>query len=186
MSKSRTAPQIKRELRNFEKEKLVSMIMDCYKLSGEVRDYINNLLDPGEAIENLYNKAKSQILHEFFPKHGSTKFKLSHAKKAITEFRRLTHDEGKTLDLMIFYVEMGVGYTHFNRKPGEYFYESMLSMYGKAVIELIGQVDLYKPYYERLKNIIEDSGHIGGEFQEKLEHQFSQLADERNALIHDE
>lgn len=175
MSKTRTAPQIKRELRKFEKEKLVSMIMDCYKMSGEVRDYINDVLNPAEAIENLYNKAKSQILHEFFPKHGSNKFKITHAKKAITEFRKLTHDDERTLDLMIFYVEMGVGYAHFNRNPGEYFIESLVSMYGKAVHELMGQVDLHKPYYERLQIIIDDASHIGEEFQEKLRHLFSQL-----------
>ncbi|HBI03418.1 MAG TPA: hypothetical protein DDY49_05245 [Paenibacillaceae bacterium] len=175
MPKTRTAPQIKRELRNFEKEKLISLIMDCYKMNGDVRDYINHVLNPSEAIENLYNKAKSQILHEFFPKHGSNKFKITHAKKAITEFRKLTHDDERTLDLMIFYVEMGVGYAHFNRNPGEYFIESLVSMYGKAVKELMGQVDLHKPYYERLQIIIDDAGHIGEEFQEKLRHLFSQL-----------
>jgi hypothetical protein len=179
MSKTRTAPQIKKELRNFEKEKLVSIIMDCYKMSGEVRDYINNLLDPDEAIENLYNKAKSQILHEFFPKHGSNKFKITHAKKAITEFKRLTKDNDRTLDLMIFYVEMGIGYVHFNRNPGEYFFESLVSMYGKAVEELKGRIDTYKPYYERLHNIIEDASHIGEEFQMKLRKLFSQLDDEK-------
>lgn len=176
MSKTRTAPQIKRELRKLEKEKLVSMIMDCYKMSGEVRDYVNNVLNPAEAIENLYNKAKSQILNEFFPKHGSNKFKITHAKKAITEFKRLTQDEERTLDLMIFYVEMGVGYAHFNRNPGEYFFESLVSMYGKALNELIGRVDSYAPYYERLRNIIDDASYIGEEFQEKLRNQFSQLA----------
>lgn len=178
MSKKRTAPEIKKALRNYEKEKLVSIIMDCYKLSGDVKDYIHTLLDPDEAIENLYNKAKSQILQEFFPKHGSTKFRLSHAKKAITEFKKLTSDEERTLDLMIFYVEMGLGYTKFNRNPGEQFYDSMLSMYGKAVHEMIGKVDLYKPFFERLRNIIGDSRDFGLDFQDELIEILSELLSE--------
>jgi hypothetical protein len=47
--------------------------------------------------EELYRKSKYKIEHEFFPERGFGKLKLSQAKKAITDFKKLSNDDVKQL-----------------------------------------------------------------------------------------
>ncbi|WP_168121271.1 hypothetical protein [Paenibacillus sp. HB172176] len=49
--KKPSIPEIKKALKEYEKDELISMLMDCYKMSKEVKNYVHVLLQPEEALE---------------------------------------------------------------------------------------------------------------------------------------
>lgn len=177
-SKKLSIPEIKKALKSYDKELLLSIIMDCYKQSKDVKNYIHVLLNPEEAIEELYQKSKHQILHEFFPPRGFGKIRLSIAKKAITEFRSLSNDELRTIDLMIYYVEVGVNFTNTYGDIHDQFYDSMISMYGNVINKIMGKENLYNQFHVRLETIVQQTDGIGWGFHDDLSHLFGELKSE--------
>ena len=153
-SKKLLIPDIKRTLKTYEKDALVSMLIDCYKMSDDVKNYVHVLLRPDEAIEDLYAKAKHTILQEFFPQRGEGKLRLAQAKKAISKFNGLSNDESRTIDLMIYYVELGVDYINTYRDISESFYSSMESMYENALKKINDNDSYLRLYQSRLKEIL--------------------------------
>lgn len=54
---------------------------------------------------------KNIITHEFFPNRGFGKARLSVAKKAISDFKKLSDFPLNNADIMLHYVENGVQFT---------------------------------------------------------------------------
>jgi hypothetical protein len=65
-----------------------------------------------------------------------------------------SNDEVKTLDLMIYYVELGVDFTKTYGDIYESFYSSMASMYGNVLKKINGNDGLLRLYKSRLENIV--------------------------------
>lgn len=175
-SKKLTITDIKKSLKSYEKEALVSMLIDCYKQSREVKNYIHVLLNPEEAIKELYQTAKNQIYNEFFPDRGFGKMRLAVAKKAISDYKKLSNDVASTIDLMIFYVEAGVEFTNAYGDINEQFYSSMLTMYSNALNQLMDNPALYNQYQPRLQSIIEHTRGIGWGFHDGLCYLYGSIA----------
>lgn len=174
-TKKMKIPEIKRALRAHDKEDLISILIDCYKQSNDVKNYIHVLLNPEEAIEELYQKSKKQILHEFFPERGYSKMRYSVARKAISEFKNYSKDELRTIDLMIYYVEVGVEFTNTYGDIDERFYESMESMYENVTNKIKGKVDLYNKFKYRLEAIVNKTSGVGWGFQDDLFFMYNEL-----------
>jgi hypothetical protein len=155
--------------------KRISIIMDCYKLSGDVKNYLHVLINPDDTVEELYRKSKSLIIQEFFPQRGFGKLRLSQAKKAITEFKSLSNNEDKTIDLMIYYVETGVEFTNSYGDINEPFYNSMASMYSNVIKKIKTQNGLYIKYNERLKAIVTNTADIGWGFHDALSYLYEEF-----------
>ncbi|MGI2296144.1 hypothetical protein [Paenibacillus sp. GXUN7292] len=60
-----SVPEIKKALKSYDPETLISIILDCYKTSKETKNYIHVLLKPEEAIAALYDESKQIIEEEF-------------------------------------------------------------------------------------------------------------------------
>jgi len=174
-SKKLSITEIKKALKTYDKEALISILVDCYKQSQDVKNYIHVLLNPDEAIEALYRKSKNQILNEFFPERGFAKLRLSVAKKAITEFKNLSNDELRTIDLMIYYVEMGVEFTNAYGDIDAQFYGSMISMYGSVIKKIEGKAGLYNQFNQRLEEIVGNTQEMGWGFHDELACLFGEL-----------
>lgn len=163
-----TIPEIKKWLKTYDKDVLISMIIDYYRISNDVKNYIYVQMSPDEAIEDLYNQAKITIVNEFFPQKGYGKTRLSIAKKAITEFKKYSGDEVKTIDLMIYYVELGVNFTKAYGDISESFYSSMESMYGNVIRKVTSDDALIRLYKRRMENIVSKTRGIGWGFHDNL------------------
>ncbi|MDO3410931.1 DUF6155 family protein [Saccharibacillus sp. CPCC 101409] len=163
-----TIPAIKKTLKTYDKDALISMMLDCYRMSGDVKNYIHILMNPEETIEELYEKSKSLILQEFFPQRGIAKLKLSNAKKAISDFGKFSDDEVKILDLMIYYVELGVEFTNMYGDIDENFYSSIEKMYKNALKNIQSNQALSKQFNDRLKDIVDNARGIGWGFYDYL------------------
>lgn len=161
-------PDLKRALRSYDHDVLISMMVECYKMSDDVKNYIHVLLNPEEAINDLYIKTQKVIFNEFFPEKGFAKLRLAQAKKAITEFKKYSKDELKTLDLMIYYVEVGVDFTNTYGDINERFYSSIGAMYESALKKIDGDDRIESLFKDRLKSIVDKTSEIGWGFHDYL------------------
>src|SRR6266478_4592073 len=109
MNKISTA-QIKKYLKNCPRERLIDDLSDLLKKFGSVRDYYQTKLSP-ENGEQVIEKYKAIIEKEFFPKYGFGEGRLSVARKAVTEYKKVSANIWSLIDLMLYYVETGVRYT---------------------------------------------------------------------------
>jgi TusA-related sulfurtransferase len=172
--------ELKKQLKTYKAEELISIIVDCYKSSDDVKKYIHVMLDPESAENQLFDEAKIKISRQFYPERGDPKLKLAEAKKAISEFNKLCSNPVRTLDLMIYYVEVGVEFTNDYGDIHEPFYNSMESMYQNVLNKIRTEKDqgLYNLYRDRLKAIVENTDGIGWGFHDQLDEMFFEIAQE--------
>jgi len=157
---------LKKELKELDQKELIQLITELYKNSKEVKKYLSTMFLGEEAIEDLYEKTKKAIKDEFFPERGFGKLRLAEAKKAITTFKKITNDEIKTMDLMIFYVEIGTEFTVTYGDINERFYSSMESMYEKVLTSC--NEEMFTFFNDRLLGILEASNEIGWGYPDSL------------------
>ncbi len=129
-------------------------------------------------IPPLLNKYKEIIKNEFLPKRGDGKGRLSVAKKAISEFKKISKDRKLIAELMIYYVEVGVDYTNNFGDINESFYMSMEGMYEQAV-KLIVNNELVHFFKDRCIKIVHDTKEIGWGFHDELSSIYYEFLNER-------
>lgn len=159
---------LKKQLKKYEQKELIELIVEMFKANKEVQNYLSSKFLGDEVIEVLFHQARKKIENEFFPERGFGKLQLAEAKKAITAFKKVTNDEKRTVDLMLFYVEMGVEFTNSYGDINEGFYSSMVKMFDQVAIECDREEELYKAFSNRLRNVISNVDLIGWGFQEAL------------------
>ncbi len=118
--------------------------------------------------EGSSNKFRKTIEYEFFPARGFGKARLAIAKKAITEFKRVSQTPDSLADIMLFYVEQGVMFTNEYGDINEPFYASMETMYEKT-IELINQHKLHNIFQVRCQKVVKDTSDMGWGFHDTLQ-----------------
>jgi len=157
---------LKQYLQNSSKEDLISDISELFKRFNSVKDYYQIKLSP-QAEAQVGEKYKKIIADEFFPTRGLGRAKLAVAKKAVTEYKKVTKNPAGIADIMLFYVEQGVKFTNAYGDIDEPFYNSMESMYEKAV-EWIIRYAMPDIFQERCLRIVEDTSDIGWGFHDNL------------------
>lgn len=158
--------ELKRNLKEATKEQLIIDIADLFIKNEFVKDYYNSKYGDDNSLAILI-KHKDIIENEFFPENGFGKARLSVAKKAITEFKKISSDKGLIAELMVFYVENGVNYTACYGDINEQFYLSMESMYERA-LKYITDNNLVATFKERCLKIVNDTTDMGWGFHDQL------------------
>ncbi len=158
--------ELKKHLKKVSTDELVKDIADLYRKNNFVKDYYNTKYCSDNGL-SIMNKYKEVIEDEFFPVNGYGKARLSVAKKAITEFKKLSKDKSLLAELMIFYVETGVQYTECYGDIDDTFYLSMEGMYERAV-NLIIDYSLDRKFKDRCLKIVNDTVNMGWGFHDGL------------------
>src|SRR5436190_2243498 len=112
---------IKKELRNLDKSKLIEIISDLYSKNKSVRQYFDFYMNPNE--KELAAKYKRKVFEAFYPTKGD-RHSLKDGKQAITEFKKYEPSPELIADLMLFYVETAVQFTNDFGDINEAFYSS--------------------------------------------------------------
>ena len=123
-----------------------------------------------DVLNSLLKHYKKIVSDEFFPDRGFGKLRLSKAKKALSDFKKICTDEERILDLMVHYVEMGVEFTNTYGDINENFYYSLESVF-TSVIDMLGKVKdgkTIEKFQPRLKAIVDGTGGIGWGFHDYL------------------
>ena len=159
---------LKKSLKQLEHKELVQLITDLYKINHDVKDYLSVQFGGEEVLKDLFNNAKKKIQDEFFPDRGMPKMRLTEAKKAITEFKKIAGDSNQVIDLMLFYVEMGTEFTSAYGDIDLKFYNNMLSMFDKVAGACDRDELLYKELKDRLYSCVTMSDGIGWGYHDGL------------------
>jgi hypothetical protein len=157
--------QLKNYLQNSSKQNLADDILELFKKFPKVKEFYQSKLTGGDL--ELRDKYKKIIKNEFFPDRGFGKMRLSMARKAISDFRKLSSNNHLIADLMIYYVEMGVDFTLEYSDIDEPFYNSMESMYETAAKFVIDS-KIEDDYLPRFQKIVSDTSDMGWGFHDML------------------
>jgi hypothetical protein len=157
---------LKQYLKNSSKEDLISDISELFKRFSSVKDFYQVKLSPQEESQ-VRAKYKKIIEDEFFPARGIGRAKISSAKKAVSEYKKVSEDPISIADIMLFYVEQGVKFTNAYGDINEPFYNSMESMYEK-VVEWVIKFKVQALFKERCRKIVIDTRGIGWGFHDTL------------------
>jgi hypothetical protein len=159
-----------RDIRAFLQEKpheqLVNDMLFLYNKFDGVKEFLALQMGHGFS-DDLVEKHRAIIQREFFPARGFGRARLSLARKAVTDYKKLSPNIPGLVELTVFYVEMGVRFTNEYGDIDEPFYNSMESMYENA-LKLIIQHQLQDQFQKRCKAIVTDTRHIGWGFHDTL------------------
>jgi hypothetical protein len=164
-------------LKQLSHDQLVDLVKACFSVSKDMERYLAVKILGDEAVESLFQEYRKKVEQEFFPEHGHGKLGLKAAKNAISEFRKLTGDVKRSLELKLIYVENGVRFTLTYGDIDERFYNSMESMYA----DIINQVnkdetgELFEEFEERIEAIVWDTREVGWGFHDNLAEIHGQL-----------
>ena len=158
--------ELRKHLKESGQDQLIKDIVDLYQKNEFVKDYYITKYNADNSLTVLI-KYKEIIEHEFFPINGYGKARLSVAKKAITEFKKISKDKTSTAELMIFYVETGVQYTDCYGDINESFYLNMEGMYKRA-LDFIVKKSLEGKFQDRCLKIVNDTVNMGWGFHDEL------------------
>jgi hypothetical protein len=176
-TKTPNLTDLKQYLKKCSPEELVLEIAELYKRFDGVKDYYQVKLSP-DSHSDVITKYKKIIGDQFFPTRGLGKAKLSIAKKAITDYKKIAENARDVVDIMLFYVEQGVLFTNEYGDISESFYSSMESVYEDAV-ELMAKNKIHDIFQKRCLKIVKDTSHIGWGFNDTLDDIYSDAFGEK-------
>ena len=167
MSKKITLTELKKHLRKKSDVELVEEIADLYKKFDAVKEYYRaSFFNDDEAVLQKY---KDVITEEFFPKslHADPKARLSVARKAVRDYKKVSCSDSGYAEIMLHYVEVGIEFTNAYGGIDSPFYSSMANMYFDAAnfIDKHNMVDLFQ---ERLYKMVFDTQDCGWGFHDSL------------------
>jgi hypothetical protein len=129
---------IKTELQDLPKEKLVDLLKGLHDLSPQNKAWLKARTLPVAQDSEYLEKCREKIVKAVYdPNRKMPNMpRFRDAKKIITEYKKATKDLRGTLDLMLTYVERGHAFTNDFGDIDEPFYNALLNMFGRFVVEL--------------------------------------------------
>jgi hypothetical protein len=153
-------------LKNSDKNDLIEDLKYLYNNFPAIKEFYMSRLDTNGR-KRLFGKYRDIIKKEFFPDSGDGKCRLSVAKKAIKDYKKITNDLVGVIKLMLVYVDLGVNYTQEYGDINENFYHSIHSTY-LDLLELIFKHDFENEYRQSCLKVAENSEGIGWGFHDAM------------------
>ena len=171
-----TWTQVKAKLSSVDKNELLDIIHDLYKLNQDNKVFLTSqfVADNTEALTEPYRRA---IRREFNPDRGFPRLNLRSARKALNDFKKANADPKAQLEMMIYYVEQGVVCTRQYGDIDAPFYSSLEGVFEDAITLLhrLGNPEaLIVEFYPRLERIVKDTRGMGWGFHDFLAEVFYQ------------
>ena len=158
---------LRQYLRKKEQKELIDEIADLYKKFDSVKSYYQaSVFDDDQGVLEKY---KQIIEYEFFPKsiHAEPPCRISVAKRAIADYKKLSCSDANLADIMLFYVECGVKFANDYGDIDERLYNSMASVYVNAC-QFIHKNNLESRFQPRALAIVTDTSNCDWGFHEYL------------------
>ncbi|MCB2312072.1 DUF6155 family protein [Clostridium tagluense] len=169
--------EVKNILKEKSREELLELLIESYKTIPLLKEHISVKYGSQDNIEKILEAYKNKIYNVFFPKNMKTQFKIGDAKKVVNEFKRICSNEKLTIELRLYYVEMGIEFTNTYGDINEAFYNSVVAMYEAVVSTINKQHDseIYNNFKGRLKAVVEDTNGMGWGFHDELSNIYWQI-----------
>ena len=175
MAKLITNPQIKKAIKDCEREECLEIILEISDACPQAREFLT--LKFTNRQHEILEKYKQKVRHEFYPSNGGFgKMRLKEAKKAISDFKKMCSDKVMGIEIMLYYVENCIEFTNDYGDIDETFYSSAASVYAQVVKEVnaAGQT-IHEKFADRLESCVDDTSGIGWGFHDELYDLYLQL-----------
>ncbi len=158
---------IKRIINSFEKKQLVELTGDLYRLSTINKDFLHARFSLGEDPLEPYKRIIQNGIHPYL--EGNETLDIQSATEAISHFSKAIDDAKGEAELMVFFVECGNNFTLSYGDIDEDFYDSLLSMYEKA-LETVFELPIkeQKTFRDRLHEVMVSASDIGWGYHDGL------------------
>ena len=168
MAKLITNPQIKKVLKDCEREECVEIILEMVEACPQAREFLT--LKFTENHSEILEKYKKRVRHEFYPTNGGFgNLRLKDAKKAIADFKKICPNKIMGIEIMLFYVENCIEFTNDYGDINESFYNSAASVYSQVVSEVnAAGLAVHEKFADRLRACVDDTSGIGWGFHDEL------------------
>ena len=148
---------LKKYLKELDKEQLEEQIIELYDKFSDVKVYYDFAFNPNE--EKLIQEAKFKITNEYFPVKGKkAKMRRSVAQKFIKHFIKLGVDVTMVADLMLFTIETAQRFSSKRLIKYESFFKSIFTAYQQAVSFMI-ENSIINEFLDRVVEIKEEANH---------------------------
>jgi hypothetical protein len=162
--------ELKNILKKQSREEIIELLLDSYKVSEQVKECISVKYGEKDTLEQVLETYKNKIKDVFFPKSMKAQFKIGEARKVISNFKKLSSNEKLVIELMLYFVEMGVEFTNTYGDINESFYSSVEGMY-QSIVDSINKPknsEIFSILRDRLKAVVTDTSGIGWGFHDNL------------------
>jgi hypothetical protein len=167
--KTPTWSQVKVKLAALDKDDLLKLIRDLYRLNADNRIYLltNLEMQISSALVERYRRA---IRREFNPDRGFPRLDIGNARKQLDEFKKACADLRSVVDLVVYYIEQGVACTNQYGDIDAPFYNSLESAFSEAItmIRESGNQALIEEFHPRLESIVYETSGMGWGFHDYL------------------
>lgn len=169
--------EVKNILKQQSRETLIELLVESYKTIPQLKEYITVKYSNKDTTQQIFEVYKNKVHDVFFPKSMKAQFKIGQARKAVNDFKKLCSDEKLLVNLMLYYVEMGVEFTNTYGDISDSFYSSIESMY-KSVVNSINKhknLEIFNIFRNRLKSVVDDTSGIGWGFHDILREYYAEI-----------
>lgn len=175
MAKLITNPQIKKVVKDFEREECVELILEMAQACPQAREFLT--LKFIKNYTDILEDYKKKVRHEFYPAYGGLgNLCLKDAKKAISDFKKICSDKIMVIDIMLYYVENCIEFTNDYGDIDMKFYNSAGSVYNQVVREInAAGFNVYEKFADRLRAAVDNTKHIGWGFPDDLCNSYHEL-----------
>jgi len=164
---------VKTAIANFERSALISLISDLYAYSTPNKNFLHARFSPGSDSLKPYKKIIEDAL---FPDVMSNDpVEVATAKKAISDYGKAVGDPKGMLELMVYFVECGAGFSLDVGYGDEDFFVALERMYEKAIKLLLTlDEETIDDFYDRFEDLVTSTSDIGWGFHDTLGDIFSE------------
>ncbi len=155
---------LKQFLAEKSKDELIKLLAELYTKHKNVKEYLEHLAAPDPA--GTLQKYKDRVQKAFIPS-STFKFKLSDARKAIADFRKLDPSPEDLAEILLYHVEMCVEFTNDYGDIDEQFYTSTENQFENAM-KIMHKHNLLDKFQARCEAVCTDTEGIGWGFPDAL------------------
>jgi hypothetical protein len=162
---------VKKIVGRFEKKQLVDLVGDLYRLSSDNQDFFHARFSIGTDPLKSYKTIIQNAIHPYLEEHEV--LDIDRANDAVENYSKAIDNPSGEAELMLFYVECGNDFTLSYGDIDEEFYDSLISMYEKAIDTIIDMPPSeQKPLKKRLYETMTSASGIGWGYYDELKSLF--------------
>jgi hypothetical protein len=159
--------EVKRNIKGFNKDQLLDLIGDLYRLSANNKEFFNARFSLSEDPLESYKRIIQDAIHPYLEDNET--LDIGRAEDAIERYSKAIDDVIGETELMVFFVECGNNFTLSYGDIYDDFYDSVLLMYEKAIQNVTElSTEAQKLFKERLHDIMESASGIGWGYYDGL------------------
>jgi hypothetical protein len=158
---------VKRNIKDFNKDQLLDLIGDLYRLSANNKEFFHARFSLSEDPLESYKRIIQDAIHPYLEDNET--LDIGRAEDAIERYSKATDEVKGETELMDFFVECGNNFTLSYGDIDDDFYDSVLLMYEKAIQNVTElPPEKQKVFKNRLHAIMESASGIGWGYHDGL------------------